>query len=78
MGRLASGQRSSSHQVQSSPSVIVESDGSGSRPNRDRSAWRSRSTARRRASVFVVALVATLRRRPVASLKLAYQVPRFS
>lgn len=33
---------------------------------------------RRQASLFVVALVATLRRRPVASLKLAHQVPRFS
>jgi len=53
----------------------AQSMGSGSRPRRWRSALRSKSAARRPASVFVFAVDAMFAQRPVASLTRKYHVP---
>ncbi|HEY8211341.1 MAG TPA: hypothetical protein VIG99_27850, partial [Myxococcaceae bacterium] len=53
--------------------------GAASRPNRIRSAFRAMSSARRCASVLVVASVARFRQQPAESFNRAYQVfPRLN
>src|SRR3954464_12296936 len=79
---LASGQRWSSHQVQSSASVPVRSSGRGGRPLRARCTRLRRrrgstssSSASAFASVLERAWVGSRRHLPVASVHFAYQTP---
>ncbi|HVV51107.1 MAG TPA: hypothetical protein VHO06_15670 [Polyangia bacterium] len=70
---LSSHHRTMSPTVRSPVTTIA-----GSSPSRIRSAFRSKSSASRRASVFVAALDACAVHRPRSFLKRRYQVPRFS
>ena len=64
------------HRSISSPNVDAgPSAGNGSRPSRCRSALRSTSPARRRASAFVRAVVTLSRQRPFPSLNRTYHLP---
>src|SRR5256885_10053804 len=75
LSALRFGQRSLSHQSQSSPSVIVDLAGSACRPKRPRSDSTSSSCARASHSFRVFAVVAFRCCLPKASFHFAYQVP---
>src|SRR5207248_4642699 len=75
LSALLFGQRSLSHQSQSSPTVIVDFAGSACRPKRPRSDSTSSSCARASHSFRVFAVVPFRCCLPKASFHFAYQVP---